>query len=100
MPPGRTTTTTSTTAPPGQVSLTADPNPVDFGQVAVGLGSPIQTVTITNIGTGSGQMLTELGGANPEDFFVVSNGCNELVHRSRSVVHDADHDDPARRRAP
>jgi hypothetical protein len=61
------------------VSLTADPNPVDFGQVAVGLGSPIQTVTITNIGDGSGQMLTELGGTNPEDFFVVDNGCNELV---------------------
>jgi hypothetical protein len=79
VPPGRTTTTTSTTVPPGQVSLTADPNPVDFGQVAVGLGSPIQTVTITNIGSGSGQMLTELGGASPDDFFVVSNGCNELV---------------------
>ena len=79
VPPGRTTTTTSTTAPPGQVSLTAGPNPVDFGRVAVGIGSPIQTVTITNIGTGSGQMLTELGGPNPEDFFVVSNGCNELV---------------------
>ncbi|HZI46118.1 MAG TPA: choice-of-anchor D domain-containing protein [Ilumatobacter sp.] len=81
IPPGRTTTTTSTTTTttPGQVELTADPNPVDFGQVAVGLGSPIQTVTITNIGTGSGQMLTELTGANPEDFFVVSNGCNELV---------------------
>ena len=79
VPPGRTTTTTSTTAPPGQVSLTADPNPVDFGQVAVGIGSPIQTVTITNIGTGSGQMLTELGGPSPADFFVVSNGCNELV---------------------
>jgi hypothetical protein len=47
--------------------------------VAVGLGSPIQTVTITNIGDGSGQMLTELGGPNPEDFFVVDNGCNELV---------------------
>ena len=62
VPPGRTTTTTSTTTTttPGQVELTADPNPVDFGQVAVGLGSPIQTVTITNIGTGSGQMLTEL----------------------------------------
>ena len=79
VPPIRTTTTTSTTAPPGQVSLTADPNPVDFGQVAVGIGSPIQTVTITNIGTGSGQMLTQLTGANPDDFFVVSNGCNELV---------------------
>ena len=81
VPPGRTTTTTSTTTTttPGQVELTADPNPVDFGQVAVGLGSPIQTVTITNIGTGSGQMLTELTGPNPEDFFVVSNGCNELV---------------------
>jgi len=79
VPPGRTTTTTSTTAPPGQVSLNADPNPVDFGQVAVGIGSPIQTVTISNIGTGSGQLVTELGGPNPEDFFVVSNGCNELV---------------------
>jgi hypothetical protein len=79
VPPGRTTTTTSTTAPPGHVSLTADPNPVDFGQVAVGLGSPIQTVTITNIGDGTGQVLTDLGGDNPDDFFVVDNGCNELV---------------------
>ena len=79
VPPGRTTTTTSRPRRPGTSSLTADPNPVDFGQVAVGIGSPIQTVTITNIGTGSGQMLTELGGANPDDFFVVSNGCNELV---------------------
>jgi hypothetical protein len=80
IPPGpTTTTTTTTTVAPGSVSLTADPNPVDFGQVAVGLGSPIQTVTITNIGDASGQLLTELGGPNPDDFFVVNNGCNELV---------------------
>ncbi|WP_457832675.1 choice-of-anchor D domain-containing protein, partial [Staphylococcus aureus] len=52
---------------------------VDFGQVAVGIGSPIQTVTITNVGTGSGQLLTELTGPNPDDFFVARNGCNEVT---------------------
>jgi hypothetical protein len=74
--PRRTTTTTTT---PGQVGLTADPNPVDFGIVAVGIGSPIQTVTITNNGTGSGTVITELGGDHPGDFFVARNGCNETV---------------------
>ena len=76
-PPPTTTTTTTTT--PLQIALNADPNPVDFGQVAVGIGSPIQTVTITNIGTGPGQLGTELGGPNPDDFFVARNGCNEVT---------------------
>ena len=71
--------TTTTTTTPLQISLTADPNPVDFGQVAVGIGSPIKTVTITNIGTGSGQVFTDLGGPNPADFFVARNGCNEVT---------------------
>jgi hypothetical protein len=71
--------TTTTTTIPLQIALTADPNPVDFGQVAVGIGSPIQTVTITNIGTGPGQVLTDLGGDNPQDFFVARNGCNEVT---------------------
>src|SRR4029079_7272723 len=64
---------------PLNIALNADPNPVDFGQVAVGIGSPIQTVTITNVGTGPGQVLTELGGDNPGDFFVARNGCNEVT---------------------
>jgi len=76
-PPPTTTTTTTTT--PLSIDLNADPNPVDFGQVAVGIGSPIQTVTITNVGTGSGQLLTELTGPNPDDFFVARNGCNEVT---------------------
>jgi hypothetical protein len=71
--------TTTTTTTPTNIALNADPNPVDFGQVAVGIGSPIQTVTITNVGTGSGQVLTELGGTNPDDFFVARNGCNEAT---------------------
>ena len=75
VPPPTTTTTTT----PLQILLTADPNPVDFGQVAVGIGSPIQTVTITNVGTGSGQVLTDLGGASPADFYVARNGCNEVT---------------------
>jgi hypothetical protein len=61
------------------IALNADPTQVDFGQVAVGIGSPIQTVTITNVGTGSGQLLTELTGSNPDDFFVARNGCNEVT---------------------
>ena len=77
--PGRPTPTTTTTTTPGQISLDADPNPVDFGPVAVGIGSPIQTVTVTNVGTASGQILTDLGGPNPEDFFVARNGCNEVT---------------------
>lgn len=71
--------TTTTTTTPGNIALNADPNPVDFGQVAVGIGSPIQTVTITNVGTASGQVLTELGGSHPDDFFVARNGCNEVT---------------------
>ena len=90
------TTTTTTTTPPLQIALNADPNPVDFGQVAVGIGSPIQTVTITNVGTGPGQVFTELGGSNPDDFFVARNGCNEVTLSAERVVHDGHHDDPAR----
>jgi hypothetical protein len=77
--PGQTTTTTTTTTTPGQISLNADPNPVNFGQVAVGIGSPIQTVTVTNVGTAAGQILTDLGGPNPDEFFVARNGCNEVT---------------------
>ena len=77
--PGQTTTTTTTTTTPGRIALNADPNPVDFGQVAVGIGSPIQTVTVTNVGTAAGQILTDLGGPNPDEFFVARNGCNEVT---------------------
>ena len=75
----RTPPTTTTTTTPGNIALDADPNPVDFGQLAVGIGSPIQIVTITNVGTTSGQLFTDLGGSNPDDFFVARNGCNEVT---------------------
>jgi hypothetical protein len=77
--PPPTTTTTTTTLPPTQIALNADPNPIDYGQVAVGIGSPIKTVTITNIGDGPGQLLTELGGDNPGDFYVARNGCDAVT---------------------
>jgi hypothetical protein len=61
------------------IEFVADPNPVDYGQVAVGIASDIQTVTIRNIGTVGGQVLTELLGDHPEDFFVARNGCDAVV---------------------
>jgi hypothetical protein len=73
------TTTSTTTTVPGVIEFVADPNPVDYGQVAVGIASDIQTVTIRNIGTVGGQVLTELLGDHPDDFFVARNGCDGVV---------------------
>ena len=75
----RATTTTSTTTIPGNVSLQADPAPLDFGQVPFGISSPIKTLTVTNTGTTAGTILTELAGTNPADFFVAVNNCNETT---------------------
>lgn len=76
-PPGRPTTTTTTTIP-GQILLAIDPPVVDFGPVAVGIGTPIRTVTVTNEGNRAVQLTTSLGGPNPDDFFVATNGCNAI----------------------
>jgi hypothetical protein len=69
-------TTTSTTTIPTFVQLDAQPNPVDFGAVAVGIPAPFQVITVTNLGTGSGLVTTEMLGANPDDFFVSDNQCS------------------------
>lgn len=62
----------------GEVVLTASPDPLDFGGVAAGIGSPARTVTVTNAGTASGVLITTLTGAHPDDFFVARNGCNTV----------------------
>ena len=68
----------TTTTAPGTMSLTATPNPVDFGGVAAGIGSPVETVTVRNTGTAGGVLLTTLTGPHPDDFFVSRNGCNAV----------------------
>jgi hypothetical protein len=59
--------------------LVGGPTPIDFGQVPIGIGTSIRQVTVTNTGNASGQLLTELGGEHPGDFYVHINGCNERV---------------------
>jgi hypothetical protein len=82
--PSITTTTTigqgnpTTTTTPGTLALTATPNPVDFGGVAAGIGSPAQTVTVQNTGTAGGVLVTTLTGPHPDDFYVARNGCNTV----------------------
>jgi hypothetical protein len=74
--PGQPTTTTTTV--PGQILLDIDPPLVDFGPVAVGIGTPIRTVTVSNQGNRAVQLTTSLSGAHPDDFFVATNGCNAI----------------------
>lgn len=81
VPRGTVTTTTTTTQPgtpttrPGSPTLSATPNPVEFGSVAVGFASDPQNVTVTNNGTAGGLIQTSLGGAHPDDYWVRTNGC-------------------------
>lgn len=76
VPQPTTTTTTTTTTVPGSVVLDAQPSPLDFGSVAVGIAAPFQTLTVTNLGTASGVVSTEMLGSNPDDFFVSENLCS------------------------
>ena len=79
-PPGRpTTTTTTTTTIPAVIELAIDPPLVDYGAVAVGIGSPIRTITVTNVGNRPTPLLTSMLGAHPDDFFVATNGCNGIT---------------------
>jgi hypothetical protein len=77
--PGATTTTVAgevtTTTLPGNASLSATPNPVEFGAVAVGFASDPRNVTVRNVGTAGGLVGTSLVGAHPDDFWVRTNGC-------------------------
>jgi hypothetical protein len=80
-----TTTTTTTTQPgtpttrPGSATLSATPNPVEFGSVAVGFASDPQNVTVTNNGSAGGLIQTSLGGAHPDDYWVRTNGCSDTT---------------------
>lgn len=62
----------------GTITLVASPNPVDFGGVAAGIGSPLQTITVRNTGTAGGVLVTTLTGPHPDDFFVARNDCNTV----------------------
>jgi hypothetical protein len=75
------TTTTTTTTPlvPGVIVLDPQPRAVDYGPVAVGIGSAVQTITVTNRGDTPALVTTLLGGAHPDDFFVSQNGCSGVT---------------------
>ena len=75
--PGTTTTTTTTT--PGQILIDPQPRDIDFGQVPVGIGTPIRTITVTNTGSRPALITTVKGGAHPDDFFVSRNGCDGVT---------------------
>jgi hypothetical protein len=78
LPPGTVTTTTRPGTPttrPGSPTLSATPNPLEFGSVAVGFASDPQNVTVTNNGSAGGLIQTSLGGAHPDDYWVRTNGC-------------------------
>ncbi len=93
IPPPATTTTTTTTLPPGSgtprptttttipknLFLDATPNPIDFGQVAIGIPTAPQTITVTNTGSASGQLFVSIFGDHPDDFEIVGSTCEELI---------------------
>jgi hypothetical protein len=57
-------------------ALGFDPNPADFGVVAVGATSTAITVKVTNGGTAPLTITAvHLGGANPEQFVVAADSC-------------------------
>ncbi len=66
-PPPTTTTTT--------VILSGSPNPLDFGQVAVGIPTVPLDVTITNGGNAAAPITLEVGGDHPDDYQIVSDTC-------------------------
>ena len=57
--------------------MLATPAPLDFGQVPFGIASEVKILTVTNTGTAPGTIATALTGANPDDFYVAVNNCNE-----------------------
>jgi hypothetical protein len=81
-PPGSGTprpTTTTTTTIPKNLFLDATPNPIDFGQVAIGIPTAPQTVTVTNTGSASGQLFVSIFGDHPDDFEIVGSTCEEVI---------------------
>ncbi len=62
--------------PSGMVS----PLQLDFGNIAVGTTSAVQTVTFTNTGTGSITVPPiNLAGPNPGDFLIQTDGCSNAT---------------------
>jgi len=88
-PPGdsssTTTTSTSSTstttlpppasAPTPTVALSASPNPLDFGPVAVGIPTALLEVTVANSGNGAGEIQLVITGEHATDFEIVSESC-------------------------
>lgn len=67
---------TTTTPPPAPtVILSAVPNPLDFGPVAVGIPTTVLEVTIANSGNSAGPIQLFVTGAHASDFEVVSDSC-------------------------
>ena len=100
VPPGRTTTTTSTTAPPGSGVAHRRPQP---GRLRAGRGRH----RIADPDRHDQQHRHRFWPARdrarrpqPGGLLRRQQRLQRTGHRSRSVVHDADHDDPARRRQP
>ncbi len=66
-------------APTAQVTLT--PQAANFGSVAIGYSSPIQTFTLTNTGTTAvtlGAPAAAIAPANP-DFTLIASGCDGIT---------------------
>lgn len=81
-PPGSGTprpTTTTTTTIPKNLFLDATPNPIDFGQVAIGIPTAPKTITVTNTGSASGQLFVSIFGDHPDDFEIVGSTCEEVI---------------------
>lgn len=70
-----TITQAPTTTLPGATIISATPDPLDFGDAPVLIATGVQTLTVHNTGTASGDVVAQLGGANPGDFELVGGSC-------------------------
>ncbi len=73
-------TTTTTVAPPGPsvdpiVILSAAPNPLEFGLVAINIPTAVAEITIGNGGNVAGPIQLFVSGDHPGDFEIVSDSC-------------------------
>ncbi len=72
---GATASLTGTAVPPGSLTVTASLH--DFGSIAVGASSATETFTVDNVGgQPTGAIDVSLGGQNPTDFAITSDGCS------------------------
>jgi hypothetical protein len=72
------------TGQPGRLGF--DPNPADFGVVAVGTSSTALTVTVTNGGAVDlGITAVRIGGPNAAEFLILSDTCTNQVLASAAT---------------